>query len=156
MGNKKDPGGVALEPLEDPMRDPRDEEILVALAARSVPTMARTLMLDLKLNHVFNPLIRTNGKAVNRMRPLLTAGTVEKATPTTYRLTDKGRAAVTAHLRATTGPLTPMSAVTEAELVDQLRELSGISPAFLSNDAQRRFLTTAQGLLERYTITPRS
>jgi DNA-binding transcriptional ArsR family regulator len=156
MGKKKDPGGVALKPLEDPMRDPRDEEILVALAARSAPTMARTLMFNLKLDHIKNPLIRTNGKAVNRMRPLLTAGTVEKVTATTYRLTDKGRAAVTAHLRATTGPLNPMSAVTEAELVNQLRDLSGISPAFISNVESGRFLTTARGLLERYTITPRS
>ena len=137
---RKNPGGVALKPLKDPMRDPSDAEILLALAARGASTMARTLMFDLELDFR-NPLIRQNGQAVKRMKSLLTAGTVEKATPITYRLTEKGREAMKKRL-----------AVTEEELAQTMTSLGDFSDGPIT---RARFAAIAKGLLERYTLTQR-
>ncbi len=144
-------GGVALKPLKDPMRDPSDEEILLALSFRGVPTMARTLMFDMSLDYR-HPL-KKPGRAVKRVKSLLTAGTVEKVTPTTYRLTEKGVAALQKHLRDTTGPLTAAPAMIEEELTQIVFGYGNFSDD--GSRTMERCENIARGLLKDYNLTPR-
>lgn len=150
--SRKNPGGVALKPLKDPMRDPSDEEILLALAARDgVPTMARTLMFDMGLDHR-HPL-KKPGCAVKRMKSLLTAGTVEKVPWTTYRLTEKGHKVVQHHLRTSGGPITIPPAITEEELTRIVFNYGNFSDD--GSRTMERCESIARGLLKDYNLAPR-
>ena len=154
MARKNGVGGVALKPLKDPMRDPSDEEILLALAARDgVPTMARTLMFDLKLDHMSNPLIRMSGQAVKRVKSLLAAGTIEKVSSTTYRLTEKGHKVVQHHLRTSGGPITIPPAITEEELTRIVFNYGNFSDD--GSRTMERCESIARGLLKDYNLAPR-